>query len=194
MQIPPNSGTISANRPSRCYSGELKGRASACTYIRQWYETRVAGWEFLYVAFDDHLHRLHRHDARREGCLFASFLRQAVAYFLRLGIASTTRDDRQRTLLLRPSLPRHLPRSQTQTYPGPHLHPTYQLQTERFIQTAIPNGPMPGSAKTLQNDKSTSIPDTHICTTGTDHMLASIKCRPSQPLAQDCSSMSTRTS
>lgn len=50
-------------------------------------ETRGAGWEFLYVAIDDHSRIAFTAMMPDEKAVSsASFLRQAVAYFLRLGI------------------------------------------------------------------------------------------------------------
>ncbi len=57
-------------------------------------ETRGAGWEFLYVAVDDHSRIAFTAMLPDEKAVSASiFLRQAVAYFARLSIRAP-RDDR----------------------------------------------------------------------------------------------------
>jgi len=58
-------------------------------------ETRGAGWEFLYVAVDDHSRIAFTAMLPDEKGLSAStFLRQAVAYFAHLGIRRSPRHDR----------------------------------------------------------------------------------------------------
>jgi len=101
-------------------------------------ETRGAGWEFLYVAVDDHSRMAFTAMYRNEKAASAAdFLRQAVAYFQRFGIRTRR--------VLTDNGPCFYGRKFLQTCRDLHLTPKrtrpYTPRTngkaERFIQTAI---------------------------------------------------------
>ena len=152
-------------------------------------ETRGAGWEFLYVAVDDHSRIAFTAMMPDEKAVTASlFLSQAAEYFARFNI-------RLRRVMTDngPCFISDRFKAQCRTLDARHIRTRIYTRepTEKPNASSRPqseNGPTLGSTKTPWKETPNS---NHGCinTTGIDHMLASIKCRPSAEL--EASSMST---
>ena len=143
-------------------------------------ETRGAGWEVLYVAVDDHSRMAFTARYPNEKAVSSiDFLRQATDYFQRFGIHTRAGADRQWTLLLSPPVRRSLSSSGNPPSPNPALPPPDQRQG-RALHPDRPseNGPMQDDTRTQPRGWNISSPG-HTSTTGTGHMPASTRCRPS---------------
>ncbi len=116
-------------------------------------ETRGAGWEFLYVAVDDHSRMAYTAMMPDEKAVSASrFLRQAAAYFAGHQNLHPPRHDRQRALLhLRPVQGR-MPKAWNASTNRTKIYtPRTNGKAERFIQTAIREKPCPFKTRRLQH-------------------------------------------
>jgi len=145
-------------------------------------ETRGAGWEFLYVAVDDHSRIAFTAMMPDEkASSSASFLAQAVAYFapLSIGIRHVMTDNGPFST---PTASAILAGNFKSSTSAPASTP--QEPTARRNASSRPpseNGPTPGSTKTPQKEMPASNRG-YTNTTGIDHMLASIKGRLSAVL------------
>ncbi len=150
-------------------------------------ETRGAGWEFLYVAVDDHSRMAYVAMMPDEKAVSASsFLHQAHVYFARHNIH------------LRRVMTDNAPASSPACSAIPAEHCIYAMcvpaSTPRAPTARLnassrqpsENGPMRASIRTQQNEIVISNPG-YISATGIDHMLASNRNHPSV----DQDSMST---
>jgi transposase len=92
-------------------------------------ETRGAGWEFLYVAVDDHSRMAYVAMMPDEKAASASsFVRQRSRLLRSTQHPAARGHDRQRPLLRLQAVPRYQPKPATQTYPYANLHAPHQRQ------------------------------------------------------------------
>ena len=142
-------------------------------------ETRGAGWEFLYVAVDDHSRiaytALYPDETRP---VFGQLPRRSRRLLPTLRHRHPPRAHRQWPLLLCPSLRSRLPRSRHRPQAHPHLHPTHQRQGRTLHPTRSASGRTPADMKTQNNEPLNSSPGP-TSTTGTVPTPASTKTHPS---------------
>ncbi len=142
-------------------------------------ETRGAGWEFLYVAVDDHSRIAFTAMLPDEKAVSASkFLRQAVAYFarLRITVRRVLTDNGpcfcSRRFAATCRRLRFPPSARASIPPAPTAKPN------ALSKPPSANGPTPGSTKTPPSAAAISLLGS-TSTTGIDLMLASTRAHPS---------------
>ena len=148
-------------------------------------ETRGAGWEFLYVAVDDHSRiaytAMYPDETANSSASFLGL--EAAAYFHRLGITvRRVLTDNGPCFYAHRFSPSRLSRSRHHPQAHPHLTPREPME-KRNASSRPPcvNGPTRVATRTPRNDPHGS-DHGPTSTTGTDLMLALAKHPPHQPI------------
>jgi hypothetical protein len=141
-------------------------------------ETRGAGWEFLYVAVDDHSRIAFTAMLPDEKGFSASrFLRQAVAYFAHLGITvRRVLTDNGPVSVLAASPPPAAASISDLSAPASTRHAP-MAKPNASSKPPSANGPTPSSTKIPPTDSPTSLPGS-TATSGIARMPVSISRRP----------------